>query len=211
MAPLTPLELLRRLLDDNGAREVEESTAFAGQVEFFIAAPPMLLPPVVTVNGIVISESGNWSVPATLDEVIFAAAPGEGRTVGIRYAQQTWTNQELETYLEEANTEYVEARHVIYRAAILAIDTLMPGMALAFDFGEGAENFSFSSTFSRLMQLREMWEKWLEENAEEGRLYIQEMLFDSLEPGDIESDPAGNEFAVDGYFPDQPGSYGGFA
>ena len=57
----------------------------------------------------------------------------------------TFTDAQINSYLEEARTEYVEARHVVYRAALFALDTLVPGMALAFDFAAGQEAYAFSS------------------------------------------------------------------
>ena len=201
--PMTAVEWLRRLLDDAGGQEVEESYAQEGQTEFFIAAPPMSAAPTVIVNGKV--EGGGWSVPATADEVIFATGLTLDTQVVIRYVKQTFSEKELETYLLEAMTEYVAARHVVYRAAIFAIDTLLIGTAVAFDFGAGDESFRFSDVFTRLETLRAGLETWLTTNAEEGRLYVQDMTFDSLEPGDIEWDIGGTEFATGGYYPDQPG------
>jgi hypothetical protein len=141
-------------------------------------------------------------VPPSADEVIFLAPPGAGAAVMIRYTRQTWTDNELEGYLEEARSEYVQTRHVVYRAGILALDTMAPGLAIAFDFGAGEETFSYTKAFDNLMTLRDKWEQWLEQNVEEGRLYIEDVVVDSIEPGDIRDDPAQWPWTGSaGYFP----------
>jgi len=205
--PGLPLTWLRRLLDDVGAPELQQFSALTGQTEFFIAAPPMLGPPTVFLQGKELSSG--WMVPETVDRIVFSTPLKLGEQVVVRYTRQTFSTAELEEYLNEAKTEYIAPKHLVYRAAIFALDTLRTGVALAFDFGAGDENFRFSDVDARLTKLRDGLEKWLQENAEEGHLEVVAMTFDELEPGDIEWDIGGTEFGVGGYFPDQPSSRGG--
>jgi hypothetical protein len=204
---MTPLAWLRRLLDDTGNPEIETQQALEGQTEVFVAAAPMMTPPTVFVNGT--ERTSGWMVPETVDRVVFSIPLSAGDVVVVRYQRRTFPDSELESYLEEAKSEYSDTKHLVYRAAIWAIDSLALGPALAFDFGAGQENFQFSSIFAHLLQLRETWEKWLEQNAELGELDVVDMHFDELEPGDIEYDPGSTEFGVGGYYPDSPNSRGG--
>jgi hypothetical protein len=204
---LTQLQWLRNILDDNGSPEVEVSTATGEQVEFFVAAPPISSVSVY-VNSVVVSPSA-YTVPDTNDEVIFNTPPAFEDTVTIRYTRQTWPDAELNNYIAEAQSEYTKDRHVVYRAAIFAIDTLQLGMRLAFDFGAGDENYSFSRTAEGVAQLRDDLEKWLIANAEEGVLLIDQIRFDSIEPGDLRDDPAQWPYSGNaGIFP-ADGSEGG--
>jgi hypothetical protein len=68
--------------------------------------------------------------------------------------EQTYTDAALDFYLAEAGRDYAEPRQVVYRAAVLALDSMLTGAATALNFGAGAENFDMASVFDRLTRLR---------------------------------------------------------
>jgi hypothetical protein len=200
---------LRRLLDDAGSPELEQAVASGNQVEFFVRAPPVTPPVTVQVNGVTMVAGADYQLGPESDSIVLTAAPALGMTVLIRYQRRTWPDDELNLYLGQAALEYTADRHIVYQAGVYAIDTLIAGIATAFDFGEGQEEFRFSTSFSELMQLRDGWSQWLTDNAQEGQLSIVDWVFDSLQPGDIDDDPAQGVYGTPGgVFPEAP-SYGG--
>jgi hypothetical protein len=209
MATPAQLTWIRALIDDRGNPEVEISNANGTQTEFFVAAPPISTA-TVTVNGAPLTPGTDYTIPPTNDEVILTTPPAINSQVVVRYVRQTFSDDELNGYLDSAGQDFVKDRHIVYQAAIWAVDTLLSGTATAFDFGAGQESFQFSGVFSRLIQLREMWELWLQDNIEEGVLEIAHMHVDSIEPGDIRDDPAGQPYVGrHGLFPDSVGGMGG--
>lgn len=202
---------LRKLLDDTGSLELEHMTASGQQTEFFVRAAPINTggPLAVQVAGQTMTQGADYTVGPESDSIILTDAPPLGSSVTIRYTRQTWPDTELTMYLSQAATEYFADRHIVYKAGVYAIDTLMSGAATAMDFGEGQQYFRFSGTFDALSTLRSIWQAWVEDNAQHGQLSIVDWTFDSLQPGDIDEDPAQGIYGIPGgVFPEQP-SYGG--
>jgi hypothetical protein len=170
---------LRRLTADLAVTESDLLTAPGVSTEFFVTNPPMVRTPRVTVAGSSMVTPGDFNF--TRYSIIFTQAPARGQMVTIRYARTTFGDTELEGYLAAAAEEFTATRHLVYKAAIYAIDTLLVGFGAAFDFGSGQENFQFSAAFQHLVALRGTWESWLEKNAENG-LEIYSMNFDSQDP-----------------------------
>jgi hypothetical protein len=174
---------LRRLIGDLALTEAELITAPGGTSEFFVSNPPIAGAPTVSVGGVPQTTPGGYSY--TTYSVSFPAPPSAGSEVVIRYGRTTFDDVELESYVTSAMTDhgYVQVNHIVYRAAISAIDTLLVGAATSLDFGSGQETFSLSSVFTRLMALRAMFQTWLENDIELGDIQIGTMRFDSLDPG----------------------------
>ena len=202
---------LRRLLDDMGSLEVERMTASGNQTEFFVRAAPINSAGqlAVQVAGQTMTQGTDYQLAPEGDSIILTDTPPLGASVMVRYTRQTWADDELSLYLSQAALEYTADRHIVYQAGIYAIDTLMSGTATAMDFGEGQQYFRFSGMLEALTSLRAGWQDWLERNAQYGQLSIVDWTFDSLQPGDIDEDPAQGIYGVPGgVFPEQP-SYGG--
>jgi hypothetical protein len=200
---------LRRLLDDRGTPQLEQAVASGQQVEFFVRAPPIVGQPTVLVNGVSTTE---FTVDSYGDEVILSTAPPLGTSVLIRYIRTTWPDEELSDYLNSAASLWGQNQSslVVYQAGIYAIDGLMAGSATAMDFGEGLRDFRFSQTFGELLQLRTYWQQQVDDKGAWGQLEIADWTFDSLQPGDLDDDPAQGIYGVPGgVFPEQRGSYGG--
>lgn len=220
VAPATPttgqvnaLQLLwlRRLLDDMGSLEVDQMTASGSQTEFFVRAAPINTNGSVAVQlaGETLDLGSDYVIGPEGDSIILDDPPALGTSVTVRYTRQTWADDELNLYLTQAATEYVADRHIVYKAGVYAIDTLLAGTATAMDFGEGQQYFRFSGMFDALTSLRTIWQAWLAENAQQGQLSIVDWTFDSLQPGDIDEDPAQGIYGVPGgVFPEQS-SFGG--
>jgi hypothetical protein len=180
--PVTDPKLLwlRRMVNDIARTEAEMIIAPGGGNEFFVANPPIVETPLVALNNVSQTTPAQFSY--TPYSVIFVTAPEVGSSVTIRYARTTFSDTVLEGYLQAAAYEYTAPQHLVYRAAIYVVDTLLAGAATALDFGSGQENFQMSSVFNRLTQLRNLWEQWLENNVEEARIVIGDMVFDTLDP-----------------------------
>jgi hypothetical protein len=170
---------LRRMCDDLAVTEADIIQAPGVSTEFFVTSPPIVQMPMVSLAGIPMFSPGDFSW--TSYSIIFTVAPPAGQMITVRYSRTTFDDVELESYITAAQEEYIADRHVVYKAAIYAIDTLLTGFASALDFGSGQESFSLSSVFTRLNLLRSTWETWLERNAENG-LEVFSMYFDSQDP-----------------------------
>jgi hypothetical protein len=217
---LGQLTWLRALLDDRAAPSVERVVASGAETEFFVSSPPIYTggPVVVTATtpdgrSSSVLDPGDYAVTPFGDGIQFAQPPAADTQLVIRYVRLTWSDEELSGYLLAAAEEYVADQHIVYRAGIYALDTLLMGTATGFDFGVGADSFAFSSIFQRLLLLRGEWARWLEENADsEGFLVVQDFYFDSIEPGDIDDAPGNHIWGgVGGYFPNSPAGRGGLS
>ena len=148
---------LRKLLDDDPAFEQEVSTALGDELEFLVSNPPITAE-TVRVNGAAQSSPGDYDVvdvngvPA---KVVFVSPPPADARVEVSYTRQTWSDDELQSYLDLAAVDWAEQAGKVYRAGIMAIDGLLTGAATALDFGPPQEGgVEMTSVFSRLITLR---------------------------------------------------------
>lgn len=184
---LTNLEWLRRLLQDVGSVQ-NEVAASNGEVDFFVRNPPMMAGSEdVYVDNVPKNPPGDYTVPASLDRVSFTAPVTAGAQVVIRYSRQNFPDDELEHYLAQAGNQWTASRHVVYQAAIFAIDALLMGTSTALRFGAGAEDFDMPSVDQRLKELRQMLIDYLAAavesgDADEGSLAIVDTIFDVDDP-----------------------------
>jgi hypothetical protein len=96
--------------------------------------------------------------------------------------ETTWDDAELGHYLLQAAETWTADRHIVYQAVVYAIDSIMMGAATALNFGAGQENFDMVSVWQRLQQWREMIVQWLETEAAQPALVIQDLVFNTDDP-----------------------------
>ena len=183
--PSKELVWLRKLLEDGPATESELATADGKQLVFAVSNPPMISGTIlIGINGKVLEES-EYTVDPSFSKIVFpiGKAPAEDASVEIQYNRQTWADEELYHYLEQANTEWYAERHVVYQAFIYAAETLMFGAATGLSFGSGDEKFDIPSVFTRLVQRVDKVRAWLEQQKDEPYLVVQDLVFDVEDPG----------------------------
>lgn len=149
-----PLTWLRRLVSDVSLIKVDLITAPGGVTEFFASNPPILDPVTVTVDGVPVDPS---EYTVTDSSIVFDSAPAAQAQITFRYARTTFSDDELEGYLAVAAEQYDDDLEIVYRAAILALDTVLVGAGTALDVGSGQETLALSSIFNRLTDLRTAW------------------------------------------------------
>jgi hypothetical protein len=179
---MTQLEWLRKLLEDEVQQEAELATADGAETDFFVQNPPIAAgSDTVLLEGLAQVRGVNYTVRDS-KAISFAAPPANQMSVLITYERQNFLDAELLGYLEQAGKEYIEDRHIVYRAAIFAIDSLLMGAATSLRFGAGAEDFDLPSVFARLLELRRMFIEWLAEEAEAPAFQLVDTVFDSRDP-----------------------------
>jgi hypothetical protein len=180
------LRWLRRLLEDQPVTESELATADGKQLVFAVSNPPMITGTItVGVDGTVLTEETDYTVDPSSSKIVFpiGKAPAEDASVEIQYNRQTWGDEELELYLEQANTEWYAQRHVVYQAFIYAAESVMFGTATGLSFGSGDEKFDIPSVFTRLTQRVDKVRAWLEAQKDEPYLTVFDLVFDVEDPG----------------------------
>lgn len=176
---------LRRLLEDTPVTESELATADGKQLVFAVSNPPMISGTIiVALNGKVLTEKTEYTVDPSSSKIVFPVgkAPAEDASVEIQYNRQTWGDEELELYLQQANKEWYAQRHVVYQAFIYAVESVMFGTAVGLSFGSGDEKFDIPSVYSRLTQRVDKVRAWLEQQKDEPWLVVQDLVFDVEDP-----------------------------
>jgi hypothetical protein len=202
--PMTDMAWLRKLLDDEQSMQAEIVEGDAATQTFMVRNPPVpdSDATTVTVAGQPMARGSDFIVSDGGRSItLLGTPPGNGVAVVIRYPSQLWTDDELETYLAEAALKVGVARtatatgpetgrqEYLYRAGVMAIDTLLSGTATGLNFGAGSETFDVASVFQRLMDLRKEWLDWLarttgSDDGPEPVLAFVDIDVDLGEPGD---------------------------
>jgi hypothetical protein len=177
---MTVLSWLRRLLEDVPRVKLDSAYADGERTDFYVTNPPAANT-LVAVNGQLKALATDYDL---IDDrgVRFLVAPATDAQVVIQYERQTWPDDELDHYIEQALQEWDLDRHVVYRAAIYAIDTLLIGLATGMNFGAGAEAFDIASVFARMQQLRALFLQQLAAAMDEPSLAIIDVTFPSRDP-----------------------------
>src|SRR5437764_11688338 len=102
---LTQMQWVRTLLNDVGMVERELATASGLDTIFYVQKPAMLAvpAPTVAVNGVVLTAGVDYIITPDSDAIAFVNRPAQGEQVSITYKRQTFADDELDTYLTEAN------------------------------------------------------------------------------------------------------------
>lgn len=173
---LTDLQWLRKLIEDELTTENESSAASGAETTFFVGNPPIIGTPTVGVNGVPKQNPADWT--NTSRYVVFGTAPAANATVTIQYDRQSFTDDELNHYLTQAQLDFDDQRLYVYQAAVYAIDSMLLGASTALNFGAGAENYDMVSVWNRLTKLREMYMTYISDAASNDPvLVIQDMEF----------------------------------
>ena len=177
---MTQRDWLRRLLEDLPLFEADSAAGDGTRTEFAVTKPP------ITTDSAVVSVDGQAVTAFTVERdavVRFTTAPAAGANVVIAYQRQSFADDELDFYLEQATVRFADSDHQVYRAAIYAIDALLMGTATALNFGAGAENFDMVSVHTRLVALRNMYlEQILREAEETPAIVLADLYFPSRDP-----------------------------
>jgi hypothetical protein len=158
VTPLSDLQRLRLLLEDMPAAEHELAIASGTDAEFFVSNPPVREDSEeVRVDGVVQQSPADYIMGPKRDRIRFVTAPSEGAKVELLYARETFSDDELEAFLELAGADWAEGTigHV-YKAGVLALDSVLRGSATALDFsvGGGQAPGELTSVFDRLIRWR---------------------------------------------------------
>jgi len=148
---VTDRQWLRQLLEDEPSTMLDSTAASGTDTDFYVGSPP------ITAGSVTVAVNGSLITSFTIVDaavVRFASPPAEGASVTIRYGRQTFADVDLDFYLSQARLDYSELRQIVYRAAVLALDSLLTGAATALPFGAGSETFDMVSVFDRLTKLR---------------------------------------------------------
>lgn len=150
------LARLRALLEDVPGWQVETAAGTGSNRDFYFANPPALQTPalVVALNGVVLATPADYVVSTERDRVTLTTAPPAGSMVAMKYARQTFNDDELLGFLSEAAVDWPAGVGRTYRAAAFALDTLLMGVATALNFGAGAETFDVAGVHERLERVR---------------------------------------------------------
>jgi hypothetical protein len=183
--PITDvLSWLRTLIEDLPVIARDTAAADGATTAFFVKNAPMSASPapMVAINGVSKAEGVDYAVTAERSGIVFPVAPVADAQVTVVYGRQTFDDAELQWYIGQAQTEWTLDRHVVYRAAIYVIDSMLMGMATAMHFGAGAEDFDLPSVYQRLTQLRALWTTALEGFMDEPTIQIVDVIFPSRDP-----------------------------
>src|SRR4051812_23012631 len=141
---MTDLERLRGLLEDEATDEVEVATGDGSTTVFAVRNPRAADDPTTTVSvdGADLVRGVTFFVTDNGRTITLVPAPPAGAQVIIRYRRQSFTDAELTDYLARAALDWGAGTvGLIYRAGLLALDTLLLGTATAVDFGADSEHF----------------------------------------------------------------------
>jgi hypothetical protein len=185
-APMTSLQWLRKLLEDEPSTEMDIAYGDGEDREFVVSNPPATSE-VVRLNGVPQALNTHYVMIVRNSQPIgirFNAAPAQDARVDIEYTRQTWGDTELATYLTGAEQNWITGSvESVYAAACYAVDTLLMGAATALNFGAGEESYDMVSVWQRLVQLRtEIWGPWLETRQDQPYLSIADMVIDVDDP-----------------------------
>lgn len=181
--PAKEIVWLRKLLEDPVAYQQELVSATGTQLVFLVRNPPIVKgTDKVYVNGLAKVNGTDYTIEEGRKIVFKAPAPGLDEEIQIEYGHQTWEDEELELYLEQANKEWYQERHVVYQAFIYAVESIMFGLATGLNFGSGDEKFDIASVYTRLTERVDKVRAWLEQQKDEPYLTIFDMVFDVDDP-----------------------------
>lgn len=183
--PAKSIIWLRKLLEDPPVTESEIAVADGKQLVFAVSNPPMIAATIfVGINGTLQKEGTDYTVDPSFTKIVFpiGKAPPAEAQVEIQYNRQTWSDEELDHYLEQANTEWYAERHVVYQAFIYAAETLLMGTATGLTFGSGDEKFDIPSVYERLVKRVDKVREWLEMQKDEPYMVIFDQVFDVDDP-----------------------------
>lgn len=107
----------------------------------------------VTLNGSPQTAGTHYTQP-DVATVLFAAPPPASAHIVMTYSRQLFQTLELESYLAVASEDHDRQVERVYRAGILAVDSLLIGTATALSFGAAGSKADMPSVFDRLATLR---------------------------------------------------------
>jgi hypothetical protein len=155
--PLTDLEWLRRILEDVLSEEAEAATADGESREFRVANPPIAAGTLtVFKNSVQLATPADYLLLPDARTIRFATTPNVNDALLFKYANLTFDDAELLHYLAVAALDWDSQTGRVYRAAVLALDSLLTGAATSLRFGAGSEERDLPSVFDRLAQWRAM-------------------------------------------------------
>ncbi len=149
---MSELEHLRVLLEDVPRRKLETVVGDGISATFSVGAGPILANVTAAIDG---SEAVPTWEPGG-DDLTFSPAPVAGAMVVFSYTRSTWSDAELAHFLALATEDHDRPVERVYRAATLAVDTLLKGAASALSFGEGGDRFEVADIFDRMSRFRAM-------------------------------------------------------
>lgn len=180
--PLTNIQWLRKLLEDEPRYLNETAVASGAERIFFLNNPPVSEGTSrVFVNG----EPKTEGVDYTVEEerrISFSVSPEKDALIQIEYARLTWTDNELAFYLERGEDKWTTPVTVTYQALIYAVDSILMGVTVGQNFGSGDEKYDVVSVFDRLLKRRELAEALLEKEADEPFLQVFDIIYDADDP-----------------------------